>query len=115
MSQNTSGWTLVFARSDLRRRLRCLRHLDGMASDALKFGDAVRGPSAAVAEGEHWATIVRRVAVRSPSWAFPPRLPGGRTAAGPFFASRTAWLTADAGYRSGAEEHEPDEAEDQHR
>ncbi len=51
-----------------------------MASDALKFGDAMRGPSASVAEGEHWATIVRRVAVRSPRWAFPPRLPGGRTA-----------------------------------
>src|SRR5450432_3794481 len=55
-----------------------------MASDALKFGDAMRSPSGSVGEGEHWATTVRRVAVRSPRWAFPPRLPGGPTAAGSF-------------------------------
>jgi hypothetical protein len=43
------------------------------------------GPSAD-RRGWHWATIACRVTVRSPRWAFPPRLPGGPTAAGHFFA-----------------------------
>jgi hypothetical protein len=49
----------------------------------IEFGDALPGPLP-VGEGEHWATIACRVTVRGPRWAFPPRLPGGPTAAGPF-------------------------------
>jgi hypothetical protein len=87
-----------------------------MASDALKFGDAMRGPSASVAEGGHWATIVRRVAVRNPRWAFPPRLPGGRTAGRrALFRDSNSLADSRRGYRSGAEEHEPDDPEDQNR
>jgi hypothetical protein len=54
-----------------------------VAFDPIDFGDALLGPLP-IGEGEHWATIACRVAVRGPRWAFPPRLPGGSTAAGPF-------------------------------
>jgi hypothetical protein len=82
--QNFGGWTLVFAVLVTRRHLRCLRHPAGMASDPLiDFGDALLGPLT-VGEGERWATIACRAAVRGPRWAFPPRLPGGPTVAGLF-------------------------------
>jgi hypothetical protein len=68
-----------------RRRLRCLRHLDGGGFRGIEFGDALLGPLPD-RRGWHWATIACRVTVQSPRWAFPPRLPGGPTAAGHFFA-----------------------------
>src|SRR6266852_7461720 len=116
--------------------------LDGLAFDALKFGDALLGPL----PWSERVSIGRPLLVASPSgaprWAFPPKLPGGPTAAGLFFGFQLqpTQLTADSpiavrlrperlspfktarsvvpptsSLRSGAEEHEPDDAEDQYR
>jgi hypothetical protein len=79
-------WRLDYGvrRPHFRRRLRCLRHLDGVAFDALNSATRCWA-LCPIGEGEHWA-IACRVTVRSPRWAFPPRLLGGPTAAGHFFA-----------------------------
>ena len=59
-------------RTDLRRHLRRLRHLDGVDFDALKFGDTVL--ALPLGRPEHRPALAGRVAVRGPRWAFPPRL-----------------------------------------
>src|ERR1700730_2029033 len=85
-------------RSRLRRRLRCLRHLDGMASDALNSATRCGAPLARPQR----VSIGQPLFVASPYGAhvgrFLPDCPAAeRLAAGHFFAIQTAWLTAGAG------------------
>jgi len=58
-----------------------------MTFDALKFGDALLGPLP-WSEGEHWATIARRVAVWSPTLGVSSQtVPGGPRLPGSFLDS----------------------------